>query len=101
MDPHLPRQKIVGRVEWGAGDEGGAVLHAYMLVTVLPGTAAAVVAALRLVEGVHRAETVTGPYDIVVDVAAVDVDRLGVMVQEHVQRVPGVARTLTCPVFHL
>jgi DNA-binding Lrp family transcriptional regulator len=77
------------------------VLQAFMLVTVSMGDAQAVVLALRVIDGVRAAEIVTGPYDIVVDMEAVDVDVLGTLVQERVQRVPGVVRTLTCPVFHL
>ncbi|MEO6713566.1 MAG: Lrp/AsnC ligand binding domain-containing protein [Mycobacteriales bacterium] len=77
------------------------MLQAFMLVTVAMGAADSTAAALRLIDGVTSADVVTGPYDIVVDMAALDVDVLGVLVQDKVQRVPGVVRTLTCPVFHL
>lgn len=77
------------------------MLQAYMLVTVGMGSTAAAVTAFRQIEGVRRADAVTGPYDIVVDLVAADVDVLGTLVQEQLQRVPGVVRTLTCPVFHL
>lgn len=72
-----------------------------MLVTVAMGSAGTALSALRQIDGVRCAEAVTGPYDIVIDIEAVDVDVLGKLVQEKVQRVPGVVRTLTCPVFHL
>jgi DNA-binding Lrp family transcriptional regulator len=72
-----------------------------MLVTVAMGAAERTVTALRLIDGVTSADVVTGPYDIVVDMQALDVDVLGVLVQERIQRVTGVVRTLTCPVFHL
>lgn len=81
------------------GDRG--VLQAFMLVTVAMGCSDTAVTELRLIDGVRTAETVTGPYDIVVDIEAIDVHILGKVVQEQVQRVPGVVRTLTCPVFHL
>lgn len=77
------------------------MLQAYMLVTVQMGSTAAAVTAFRQIEGVRGADAVTGPYDIVVDLVAADVDVLGILVQEQLQRVPGVVRTLTCPVFHL
>jgi DNA-binding Lrp family transcriptional regulator len=80
---------------------GSRVLQAYMLVTVRMGSASAAVAALRLVDGVRSVDAVTGPYDIVVDVEATDVDVLGRLVQDALQKVPGVVRTITCPVFHL
>lgn len=81
--------------------QGTDVLQAFMLVTVAMGSAGQALDALRRIDGVRRAESVTGPYDIVVDIVAADVDVLGMMVQEKVQQVPGVVRTLTCPVFHL
>jgi DNA-binding Lrp family transcriptional regulator len=77
------------------------VLQAYMLVTVRMGDAAAAVDALCRIPGVRCADAVTGPYDIVVDIEATDVDALGKLVQEQLQTVPGVVRTITCPVFHL
>ncbi|MDQ1709213.1 MAG: hypothetical protein QOG49_598 [Frankiaceae bacterium] len=72
-----------------------------MLVTVSMGDAERAARALRGIDGVRSAEVVTGPYDIVVDLEALDVDVLGTLVQDKLQRVPGVVRTLTCPVFHL
>lgn len=83
------------------GDEGTHVLQAYLLVEVGMGSARAAVAALRQIDGVRCADAVTGPYDVVIDIEAADVDVLGALVQERVQQVPGVVRTITCPVFHL
>ena len=77
------------------------MLQAYILVTVDMGQGIAAVTSLRNIEGVRFAELVTGPYDIVVDIEASDVDVLGKLIQESVQKVPGVVRTITCPVFHL
>ncbi|MEP7053862.1 MAG: Lrp/AsnC ligand binding domain-containing protein [Actinomycetota bacterium] len=77
------------------------MLQSYVLVTVRMGAAAAAVEALRCLPGVRYADAVTGPYDIVVDLEATDVDVLGKLVQEYLQTVPGVVRTITCPVFHL
>jgi uncharacterized protein with GYD domain len=51
--------------------------------------------------GVISAETVTGPYDVVVLVEAKDVDALGQLVVTAFHPVEGVVRTLTCPVVNL
>lgn len=48
-----------------------------------------------------QAEDVTGPYDVIVRAEAGSVDELGRLVVAEVQRVPGITRTLTCPVVHL
>jgi DNA-binding Lrp family transcriptional regulator len=52
------------------------------------------------VDGVTMAEDVTGPYDVIVRAEAADVDQLGQLVVARVQNVPGITRTLTCPVVH-
>ena len=51
--------------------------------------------------GVLAAEDVTGPYDVIVRAEADDVDNLGRLVVAKVQGVPGITRTLTCPVVNL
>lgn len=48
-----------------------------------------------------RADAVTGPYDVVVQVAAPDVVSLGQGVLAAVQTTRGINRTLTCPVIEL
>ena len=41
-------------------------------------------------------DTVTGPYDVIVQLEAEDLDALGNAISEAVQKVPGVQRTTTC-----
>jgi DNA-binding Lrp family transcriptional regulator len=53
------------------------------------------------VQGVTLAEDVTGPYDVIVRAEARNVDELGKLVVARVQNVPGITRTLTCPVVHI
>ena len=52
-------------------------------------------------KGVILAEDVTGPYDVIVRAEAANVDELGKMVVAKVQTMPGITRTLTCPVVHI
>ncbi|MBI4571019.1 MAG: Lrp/AsnC ligand binding domain-containing protein [Chloroflexi bacterium] len=41
-------------------------------------------------------DTVTGPYDVIVQVEADDLDKLGNCITDGIQRVEGVQRTTTC-----
>ena len=81
--------------------EGHAVVHAYILVQTEVGRAADVAREIGEISGVASAEDVTGPYDVIVRAEADDVDSLGRLVVAKVQAVPGITRTLTCPVVHL
>jgi DNA-binding Lrp family transcriptional regulator len=74
------------------------VVQAYILIQTEVGRAAAVASDVAGIEGVTRSEDVTGPYDVVVHVEAADVESLGTDVIAAVQKVPGITRTLTCPV---
>ena len=77
------------------------MVHAYILVQTEVGQAAAVAKEIGAITGVLAAEDVTGPYDVIVRAEAGDVDDLGRLVVAKVQGVPGITRTLTCPVVNL
>ncbi|HVV76210.1 MAG TPA: Lrp/AsnC ligand binding domain-containing protein [Mycobacteriales bacterium] len=76
-------------------------VQAYILIQTEVGKAAAVAAEIQKIKGVTMAEDVTGPYDVIVRSEAKSVDELGKLVVARVQSVPGITRTLTCPVVHL
>ena len=77
------------------------VVQAYILIQTDVGKAAEVASAIADLTGVTLAEDVTGPYDVIVRAEAGNVDELGRMVVARVQAVPGITRTLTCPVVHI
>jgi DNA-binding Lrp family transcriptional regulator len=77
------------------------VVQAYILIQTDVGKASAVADVISEVPGVITAEDVTGPYDVIVRAEAPSVDDLGRLVVAQVQQVPGITRTLTCPVVHL
>ena len=77
------------------------VVQAYILIQTEVGRAADVAAQIAEVQGVTLAEDVTGPYDVIVRAEARNVDELGKLVVARVQNVPGITRTLTCPVVHI
>nr|WP_020574803.1 Lrp/AsnC ligand binding domain-containing protein [Actinopolymorpha alba] len=77
------------------------VVQAYILIQTEVGKAADVAAEIARIKGVTLAEDVTGPYDVIVRAEASNVDDLGRLVVARVQGVPGITRTLTCPVVHI
>lgn len=76
-------------------------VQAYILVQTEAGRSAEVSAAVAGIEGVLLADDVTGPYDVIIRAEADSVDSLGRLVVAKIQGVPGITRTLTCPVVHL
>lgn len=73
-------------------------VHAYVLVQTEIGRSAAVARAIADLPGVTAADDVTGPYDVIARVSSDTMDALGRDVIAPIQRVPGITRTLTCPV---
>ncbi|TXL62704.1 Lrp/AsnC ligand binding domain-containing protein [Aeromicrobium terrae] len=76
-------------------------VQAYILVQTEVGKAADVARAIAAIKGVTLAEDVTGPYDVIVRAEGPTVDELGTLVVSSIQAVPGITRTLTCPVVSL
>ncbi|CAM4128007.1 Lrp/AsnC ligand binding domain-containing protein [Nocardiopsis rhodophaea] len=74
------------------------MVEAYILVQTEVGRAADVAREIAGIDGVTQAEDVTGPYDVIVRANADDIDALGRMVVARIQRLEGIARTLTCPI---
>lgn len=76
-------------------------VQAYVLIQTEVGKAAMVAQEIRALAGVTMADDVTGPYDVIVRAQAPTMDDLGRLVVARIQAVPGISRTLTCPVVHL
>jgi DNA-binding Lrp family transcriptional regulator len=77
------------------------MVQAYILVQTEVGKAAEVAISIGELAGVTQAEDVTGPYDVIVRAEAENVDDLGRLVVAKIQGVPGITRTLTCPIVHI
>ena len=77
------------------------VVQAYILIQTEVGKSAHVAAEIAQIKGVTLAEDVTGPYDVIVQAQAGSIDDLGRLVVASIQKVPGITRTLTCPVVNL
>ncbi|MFC4560295.1 Lrp/AsnC family transcriptional regulator [Nocardiopsis mangrovi] len=77
------------------------MVQAYVLIQTEVGMAKDVALDIAAIEGVTRAEDVTGPYDVIVRAEAEDIDALGRLVIAEIQRREGIARTLTCPIVNI
>jgi DNA-binding Lrp family transcriptional regulator len=77
------------------------MVQAYILIQTEVGKAADVAREISGITGVTLAEDVTGPYDVIVRAEANNVDELGKLVVAQIQAVPGITRTLTCPIVHI
>ena len=75
-------------------------VEAYILVQASVNSSS-VAREIRELEGVERAEDLSGPYDVIVKVSAPDMDSLGKLVVAKIQSVEGITRTLTCPIVQL
>ncbi|WP_026124226.1 MULTISPECIES: Lrp/AsnC family transcriptional regulator [Nocardiopsis] len=77
------------------------MVQAYVLVQTEVGRAGDLAELIRGIDGVSEAEDVTGPYDVIVRAHADDIDALGRLVVARIQRLDGIARTLTCPIVQI
>ncbi len=73
------------------------MVEAFLLIQCDMGSGASVTKEMRKVPGVVLVHYVTGPYDLVARVEADDLGSLSKLVDE-VQLVPGITRTMTCPI---
>lgn len=74
------------------------MVQAYMLIQTEVGRAEVVAKQVAGLPGVLSSEYVTGPYDVVVRVAATSEEDLTAGIVPSVQQITGITRTLTCPI---
>ena len=71
---------------------------AYILVQAEVGASSDVALSAKEIDGVAAVDAITGPYDVLVKVEADNMDELGKKIVSDIQKIPGITRTLTCPV---
>lgn len=76
-------------------------VKAFILIQAQVGTAARVAQTVGAMANVLSSDVAMGPYDVIVQAEADDMDELGQMVVSKVQMIDGVDRTLLCPVVHI
>ena len=74
------------------------MVQAYVLIQAEVARSTSVCEAVAALPGVVESSEVTGPYDVLARVEAASMDDLGRLVIARIQGVPGITRTLTCPI---
>jgi DNA-binding Lrp family transcriptional regulator len=69
---------------------------AYVLLEAQAGKTDDALLRIRQIIGVKEVSLVTGPYDLILLVEAEDLKTLGRIVNEQIQAIPGVTKTITC-----
>lgn len=77
------------------------MVEAIVLVQAEVGKSSDVAREVATLGGVTGADVVSGPYDVIARAQAESLDDLGQMVVSRIQAIPGVTRTLTCPIIRL
>jgi DNA-binding Lrp family transcriptional regulator len=67
-----------------------------VLIEAEAGQVGSVIATLRGIPGVHTADPVTGPYDIIVTIQTPDQRDIGRLVMNELHGINGIKRTITC-----
>ena len=73
-------------------------VQVYILIQTEVGKASSVARSISQIAGVTLAEGVTGPYDVIMRAESSSMEELGRSILGKVQVIPGITRTLTCPV---
>jgi DNA-binding Lrp family transcriptional regulator len=72
------------------------MVRAYVLISATAGKALEVVKKLQGQEGVVQADAITGEYDVIAVCEASDVNAIGQLIVEKIQKIDGVFKTITC-----
>lgn len=72
------------------------MVRAYVLINTSPGRAMEVARQLQQVDGVVSADAITGEYDAIATLEGPDVNAVGALIVDKVQKLDGVFKTVTC-----
>ncbi|MDQ6773210.1 MAG: Lrp/AsnC ligand binding domain-containing protein [Candidatus Dormibacteraeota bacterium] len=71
-------------------------MKAYVLINASPGRAIEIAQKMQGQSGISAADAITGEYDVIAVCEAPDVNAIGALIVEKVQKVDGVFKTITC-----
>jgi DNA-binding Lrp family transcriptional regulator len=74
----------------------GVAMRAYVLVNAMPGRFLELARRIRDVQGVQAADAITGEYDVIVTCESPDINALGALIVDGIQRLEGIHKTTTC-----
>ena len=72
------------------------MVRAYVLIEMAAGHSRDMVTMLQGKSGVRNINRVTGPYDVIVELEAPDIEALSEAVSENIHTMKGIMRTITC-----
>ena len=70
-------------------------VNAFILIEAQPGASRSVAGKARKIAGVKSVSVVTGPHDVIAIVEAKDTEALGTLLITKLQKIPGIAATIT------
>ena len=73
-----------------------STIRAYLLIETQAGESNAVLESLSLLPQTVQVDRVTGPYDLICIIEAVNLDEVGEIVREKIHATPGISRTMSC-----
>ena len=71
-------------------------MKAFVLINIRTGDLREVIRHLKRIEGVKEVDMTFGPYDAVIVIEAPDLEKIGAILANSIQPIPGVLETLTC-----
>jgi DNA-binding Lrp family transcriptional regulator len=71
-------------------------MKAYVLINASPGRALEVAKRMEGVSGITAADAITGEYDVIAVCEAPDVNSIGSLIVDKIQKIDGVFKTITC-----
>jgi len=72
------------------------VAKAFVLIETAVGRTKEVASALKQLEGVKSADSVTGPYDVIAVIEGESLTDISDLVTSKIYPIPGISRTVTC-----
>jgi len=71
-------------------------MKAYVLINASPGRAIEVAQKMQGQPGISAADAITGEYDVIAVCEAPDVNAIGQLIVDKIQKIDGVFKTITC-----
>ncbi|HEY8643213.1 MAG TPA: Lrp/AsnC ligand binding domain-containing protein [Candidatus Dormibacteraeota bacterium] len=71
-------------------------MKAYVLINASPGRALEVAKKMQGQSGISAADAITGEYDVIAVCEAGDVNAIGQLIVDKIQKIDGVFKTVTC-----
>lgn len=72
------------------------ISRGYVLLEAQAGKTEEALNKIRGIKGVKEVNLVTGPYDLIINIEADDLKKLGQIVSDEIQIIGGVTKTITC-----